>query len=55
MDKEKIKALEKELILEVDSYNRADFALRKGFDFRINAIKEKLKSLNLNNTNNQNG
>lgn len=39
-------ALEKELIEETAAYHKADFALRKGFDFRINAIKNKLNSLN---------
>lgn len=39
-------ALEKELIETHASYVRADNFLRKGYDFHIKALKDKLKSLN---------
>ena len=41
----KIQALEKELIETHSAYRKADFALRKGFNFQIDSIKNTLIKL----------
>lgn len=52
--KEQIKALEKELIETHSAYRKADFALRRGFNFQIESLIKKLKGLNMEAKQNDN-
>ena len=46
LNEEKIRALEQELIDTHSAYRKADYALRKGFNFQIESLKKELIKLN---------